>query len=62
MLFGLCNAPATFETLMESKLLGLMYEGCLVYLDDVIVVGRTFHEQLDNLWKVFQRFWGPTSG
>jgi hypothetical protein len=56
MLFDLCNAPATFETPMESELLGLAYEGCLVYLDDVIVVGWTFREQLDNLRKVFQRF------
>ena len=45
MPFGLCNAPATFERLMESVLRGLTYEACLVYLDDVIVVGRTFQEQ-----------------
>ena len=54
MPFGL-NAPATFERLMESVLRGLTYEACLVYLDDVIVVGRTFQEQLDNLRNVFQR-------
>jgi hypothetical protein len=40
---------------MESVLRGLTYEACLVYLDDVIVVGRTFQEQLDNLRRVFQR-------
>jgi hypothetical protein len=34
---------------MESVLRGLTYEACLVYLDDVIVVGRAFQEQLDNL-------------
>jgi hypothetical protein len=39
---------------MESVLRGLTYEACLVYLDDVIVIGRTFQEQLDNL-QVFQR-------
>ena len=55
MPFGLCNAPATFERLMESVLRGLTYDACLVYLDDVIVVGRNFQEQLDNLRKVFQR-------
>jgi len=53
--FGLCNAPATFERLMESVLRGLTYDACLVYLDDVIVSGRTFQEQLDKLRKVFQR-------
>jgi hypothetical protein len=40
---------------MESVLRGLTYEACLVYLDDVIVIGRTFQKQLDNLQKVFQR-------
>ena len=55
MPFGLCNAPATFERLMESVLRGLTYEACLVYLDDGIVIGRTFQEQLNNLQKVFQR-------
>jgi hypothetical protein len=54
MPFGLCNAPVTFERLMESVLRGLTYEACLVYLDDVIVIGRTFQQQLDNL-QVFQR-------
>ena len=57
MSFGLCNAPATFERLMESVLRGLTYDACLVYLDDVIVIGRTFQEQLGNLRKVFQRLW-----
>ncbi|GBL62294.1 Retrovirus-related Pol polyprotein from transposon 297 [Araneus ventricosus] len=55
MPFGLCNAPATFERLMETVLRGLSSEACLVYLDDIIVVGRTFEEHLDNLRKVFQR-------
>jgi hypothetical protein len=56
MPFGLCNAPATFERLMETVLRGLTYDSCLVYLDDVIVIGCTFKEHLLNLWKVFQWF------
>ncbi|GBO17450.1 Transposon Ty3-I Gag-Pol polyprotein [Araneus ventricosus] len=55
MPFGLCNAPATFERLMETVLRGLSSEVCLVYLDDIIIVGRTFEEHLNNLRKVFQR-------
>ncbi|GBM94250.1 Transposon Ty3-I Gag-Pol polyprotein, partial [Araneus ventricosus] len=55
MPFGLCNAPATFERLMETVLRGLSSEACLVYLDDIIIVGRTFEEHLNNLRKVFPR-------
>jgi hypothetical protein len=56
MPFGLCNAPATFERLMETVLRGLTYDSCLVYLDDVIVIGSTFQGHLLNLRKVFERF------
>ena len=55
MPFGLCNAPATFQRLMELVLAGLQWTTCLVYLDDVIVVGRNFEEHLLHLKSVFQR-------
>ncbi|GBM54305.1 Retrovirus-related Pol polyprotein from transposon 297 [Araneus ventricosus] len=55
MPFGLCNAPATFERLMETVVHGLRSEACLVYLDDIIIAGRTFQEHLNNIRKVFQR-------
>ncbi|GBM00287.1 Retrovirus-related Pol polyprotein from transposon 297 [Araneus ventricosus] len=55
MPFVLCNAPATFERLMETVLRGLSSEACLMYLDDIIIVGRTFEEHLNNLREVFQR-------
>jgi hypothetical protein len=56
MLSFLCNAPATFETLMETVLQALTYDSCLVYLDNVIVIGHTFQGHLLNLRKVFQQF------
>ena len=40
MPFGLCNAPATFERLMETVLHGLQFDICLIYLDDIIVFGK----------------------
>jgi hypothetical protein len=51
MPFGLCNASPTFERLMEQVLRGLTYEKLLVYLNDLIVIGRTFQEHLLNLRK-----------
>ena len=53
--FGLCNAPATFERLMESVLAGLNFETCLLYLDDIIVFSDTFEKHIDGLEKVLQR-------
>ena len=55
MPFGLCNAPATFQRLMDVVLSGLQWTSCLVYLDDIIVMGRTFEEHLSNLDSVFAR-------
>ena len=42
MPFGLYNAPATFERLMEQVLAGLPTTVALLYLDDILVPGRTF--------------------
>ena len=49
MPFGLSNAPATFQRLMDRVLAGLHWEQCLVYLDDIIVFGRPFEEMLARL-------------
>ena len=57
MPFGLCNAPVTFQHLMQNTLgeLNLMY--CVIYLDDVIIFGPTEEEHLEGLHVVFKRFW-----
>ena len=56
MPFGLCNAPVTFQRLMQNTLgeLNLMY--CIIYLDDVIVFGHTEKEHLEWLHVIFKRF------
>lgn len=40
---------------MEVVLRGLQYEKCLVYLDDIIVMGKDFKTALENLKSVFLR-------
>ena len=55
MPFGLSTAPATFERLMEIVMRGLQWKSCLVYLDDVICIGKTFEEALKNIRAVFER-------
>ena len=53
--FGLCNAPATFQRLMERVLRGLQWKEALLYLDDIIVHGDTFEAALTNLCQVMER-------
>ena len=55
MPFGLCNAPSTFQHLMERVLAGLHWSTCLVYIDDIILFSRTVQEHFQNLTEVFQR-------
>ena len=56
MPFGLCNAPGIFQRTMERVLHGLVGEICLVYLDDVVVFGKTKEEHALNLRLVLERF------
>ena len=56
MPFGLCNAPATFQHLMQNTLGELNPMYCVIYLDNVIVFGHTEEEHLEHLRVVFERF------
>uniref|UniRef100_A0A669E189 Gypsy retrotransposon integrase-like protein 1 n=1 Tax=Oreochromis niloticus TaxID=8128 RepID=A0A669E189_ORENI len=53
--FGLCNAPATFERLMDKVLTGIPRGECVVYLDDILVHGASFHAALGALRQVLER-------
>lgn len=55
MPFGLKNAPATFQRAMNSILGELIGTVCYVYLDDVIVFGRSLKEHITNLGKVLEK-------
>ena len=55
MPYGLCNAPATFQRLMQVVLAGLEWKSCFVYIDDILVASKTFNEHLSDLRQVFTR-------
>ena len=55
MPFGLTNAPATFQRLMETVLAGLVRNICYVYLDDILIIGKTFEEHLENIARVLDQ-------
>uniref|UniRef100_A0A3P9MEE5 Gypsy retrotransposon integrase-like protein 1 n=1 Tax=Oryzias latipes TaxID=8090 RepID=A0A3P9MEE5_ORYLA len=55
MPFGLCNAPATFQRLMQQCLSRQLSESLLVYLDDIIIYSPDFSSHLQDLEGVFER-------
>ena len=55
MPFRLCNAPPTFQRLMQNCLGELNLTYCLIYLDDVIVFSEMPEEHLQRMCVVFDR-------
>ena len=55
MPFGLCNAPATFQRLMDHTLTGLQGTEMFVYLDDIVLYASSLTEHLIKFKKLAQR-------
>ena len=49
MPFGLCNAPATFQRLMDKLLAPYRGKFVEVYLDDITIFSQTFEEHLQHV-------------
>jgi len=55
MTFGLCNAPATFQTFMDIEFGPLIKGGhVVVYLNDILIYATTIMELVYWTHKVFQ--------
>ena len=53
MPFGLKNAPAVFQRLMNQVLEPYIGKICFVYLDDIVVFSRTEEEHMEHLRLIF---------
>jgi hypothetical protein len=52
---GLSGAPGTFSRLMTNVLGDMTYHSCALFMDDIVVPGKSFRESLDRLGEVFSR-------
>ena len=54
MPFGLCNAPAKFQRLMQVIFRIQMYQTMICYFDDILVFSKTIEEHIQILDQIFE--------
>lgn len=55
MPFGLCNAPSTFQRLMERIFGDQSFQSLLLYLDDIVIFSSSFPQHVQRLQLVLSR-------
>ena len=55
MSFGLCNAPATFQNLMNEVFKDMTDDFVVIYLDDILIFSKNVDEHTIHLREVLQR-------
>ena len=55
MPFGLKNAPATFQRMMDNAFRGIIGSKCFAYIDDIVISGETIQQHNQNMEDVLQR-------
>jgi hypothetical protein len=53
---GLCNAPTTFQRLMDDTFRDFLHKFVTAYLDDACIYSRTMEEYMEHLRLALQRF------
>jgi hypothetical protein len=54
MALGLCGAPNTFQSAMNTTLAPLLRKCCLVFFDDILIYNPTMVAHVDHLQQVLQ--------
>ena len=54
--FGLSNAPGTFCRALGLVLRGLSWKSVVSFLDDIVILGRSFEDHMKNMEQVLSRF------
>jgi hypothetical protein len=55
MPFGLCNAPSSFQAMMNEVLHDLLDQGVIVYIDEILISNEFMRQHVDLVQKVLQR-------
>src|SRR5437879_7875771 len=55
MSFGLCNAPATFQSMINDIFRDVLDEGVIAYMDDILIYSETIEEHASLVQRVKER-------
>ena len=56
MVMGLCNSAQCWQRLLTSVLGDMVFSSAIVYLDDILVLSRTFEQHCTHLKTMFDKF------
>ena len=54
MPYGLSNAGASYQRMIDIALSGLPSNRILTYMDDIVIFSKSFEDHIENLRQVFQ--------
>ena len=55
MPFGLCNAPSTFQSMINDVFRDLLDEGVIAYMDDILIYSETIEEHVALVRRVMEK-------